>query len=327
MHLLQGTRVLVTGVNGCIGRAVVEKLGSHGARIIGMDALQIHKEIHSYIERYIEKDIRDLESLGRLVEEADVVVHLAAYVHKKIETEKDVRAAFSVNQESTEKLSEYCEKKSKGIVFTSTVAVFGEEATGHVSDQTPVAPKTPYGISKARAEQAVLKAGGTILRLPMVYGANDKGNMARMIHAIAKGFFVIPGRGEAKRTFVGRWNVAHAVALAIRAGKSKSGIYLVTDDETVTLAELADKIATMLGVRKPIRVPRALIATAAAGGTMLSKLLRRNMPIDWGSYSKLTRDLTFDGTKIRRELGYSPVKSLDEGLREEVEWVKAGMKS
>jgi nucleoside-diphosphate-sugar epimerase len=201
------------------------------------------------------------------------------------------------------------------------VAVYGEEIEGQINEETAISPQTPYAKSKLEAEHIVLSTGGVVLRLPMVYGANDRGNMAKMIKAIKNGRFVVPGRGDSLHTFAGRWNVARAVLCALSQEEARGRTFLVTDDENVKLGELCDIISDLCGRRRPLRVPWLLVAGAALLGSGLKKLTRRNLPIEWSSYAKLTRSLTFDGRKIRQELGYRPVKTLRDGLKEEVDWL------
>lgn len=320
----QPYKVLITGALGSIGDATARILGGTGMEVAGFDSNSPDQNVRKKFTHFSVGDIRDMACLEPAVGRADAIVHLAARVHSIPRSELEVNETFSVNQHATEKLCENCEKRGKRLVFVSTVAVYGSKANGALDENSPVAPDSPYARSKVAAERAVLSIGGFVLRLPMSYGAKDRGNMLRMIRGIDKGYFVLPGRGTAKRTFVGRWNVARAIELAVRAGKEKSGAYLVTDDETITVGDLANMIARLLGVRRPSRVPRPVLAAAAMAGSAISMIARRSMPLEWASYVKLTRDLTFDGTKIRRELGYQPMKSLQEGLKEEIDWYRSG---
>lgn len=314
-------KVLVTGIGGGIGLAVAEVLGKNGYQILGYALLVTHQEQIRWVERQHVGCTTDIEKVSEVVRECDSVVHLAGWVHRLARNEEEKRKVFEINTKATANIAKICKENGKKLVFASTVAVYGDDVSGELTEDTPTAPSTPYGESKLLAERHVLDAGGTVLRFPMVYGANDRGNMARMIRAIKKGWFVVPGKGKATRTFCCRWNAAEAIRLCLEKEEARGKVYLVTDEEDTTLGELADKIARLSGVRKPFRVPRPLIAGGALAGSVLKRLARRGMPLDWSSYSKLVRDLSFDGSKIRRELGYKPLKTLEEGLKEEIDWL------
>jgi UDP-glucose 4-epimerase len=315
------TSVLITGIAGSIGQAVASRLVRDSHRVVGLDVAGLPSNMAGLVSTHNVGSIADNDFLDRALTEADAVVHLAGWVHAVPRNEQEKRKVFSLNHEATGEIARICEQSDKRLVFASTVAVYGDAAAGRLSEDSPARPSTAYGESKLLAERHVLDAGGTVLRLPMVYGAHDRGNMARMIRAIRKRRFVVPGEGKAPRTFAGRWNVAEAIACALENDEARGRTFLVTDDEDTTLAELCDLIAELAGCGRPLRVPSAIVAGAALTGSALKRLLKRGMPVDWSSYRKLARELSFDGSRIREVLGYRPAKSLRDGLEEEVSWL------
>ena len=94
-----------------------------------------------------------------------------------------------------------------------------------------------------------------------------------------------------------------------------------TDDEDTTIGELCDMISELIGCKKSYRLPTPIVAGAAMAGSILGKLIQRNNLMDWDSFKKITRDLSFDSSRIRDGLGYHPLKTLREGLREEIDWL------
>lgn len=80
-------------------------------------------------------------------------------------------------------------------VFVSSVKVIGEGSDCCLDDNSPVAPTTAYGRAKHEAEELMLDAGArygmhvVVLRLPLVYGPGNKGNLSRMIEVIARDRF------------------------------------------------------------------------------------------------------------------------------------------
>lgn len=110
----------------------------------------------------------------------DTVIHTAALVHESIKnatTEQFDKA----NYQLTLALAEKAKKEGvKHFIFLSTMSVYGLN-TGHITASTSLNPNTPYGQSKAKAEDALNTLSSeefivTIIRPPMVYGPNCKGN-------------------------------------------------------------------------------------------------------------------------------------------------------
>ena len=121
--------------------------------------------------------------------EYDVVFHVAAVVHQKEKPEMK-KLYFKVNRDLPIEVAK--KAKEAGIsqlIFMSTMAVYGEE--GKIGQEvvincnTPVNPKTFYGVSKVEAERELSKLNDgkfrvVVLRPPMVYGSNCPGNYARL---------------------------------------------------------------------------------------------------------------------------------------------------
>jgi nucleoside-diphosphate-sugar epimerase len=317
VDIVSPRRVLVTGALGSIGEAVVQTLAMSGDEVVGLDVREPCGD--RPFREFVRADVANTSAVEDALERVQAAIHLAAWVHRDVRSERDRADVFRFNQAPTEWLAARCAAMDKRLVFISTVAVHGENVVGTLTEEAPRRPDTAYAQSKDAGERAVLARGGIVLRLPMAYGAGDRGNMARMIRAVNGGWFVVPGMGEVRRTFVGRWNVAEAVRLALRADIG-SRVFLVTDDETTTLGAVVDLIADLAGKRRPRRVAKPVVAAAALVGSIVAALGGRSMPVSLAAYRKLTRDLAFDGTRIRSELGYRPVRTLREGLEEEVRW-------
>ena len=110
----------------------------------------------------------------------DVVLHVAGIAHQK-ETKKNSESYYRVNRDLTVDVAQ--KAKEKGVnhfIFLSSMSVYGLD-TGVINKMTPLKPKTNYGKSKLEAEEAISSLATSsfeiaILRPPMIYGANCKGN-------------------------------------------------------------------------------------------------------------------------------------------------------
>jgi nucleoside-diphosphate-sugar epimerase len=111
----------------------------------------------------------------------------------------------------------------------------------------PAAPVTPYAQTKLRGELLVqewaTRTGGVgvLLRLATVYGPRDRGNMARMMEAIRRGRFVLPGDGRNCKTCVAVETVAGVAANAGTRPNVPNGLPVVVADPygAYSLAEIA----------------------------------------------------------------------------------------
>lgn len=164
-------RVLITGETGYIARQLRLYLVCEG---YSAQNISIRK-------RLPEPD--ELEPYG-------VVVHCAALVHERRRAKKDY---YKINTELTRRLAINFKRGGGGqFVFLSTMAVYGAEASlgGRtiIDEATPKNPKGYYGRSKLIAEQSLLKMEDeamriSIIRPPIVYGADCPGNYAHLVKA------------------------------------------------------------------------------------------------------------------------------------------------
>ncbi|MBC8143799.1 MAG: NAD-dependent epimerase/dehydratase family protein, partial [Armatimonadetes bacterium] len=143
------------------------------------------------------------------------------------------------------------------VVYFSTVAVYGEATPPEgITEDAPPAPVTPYAETKLRGETLVTdwatRTGKTsvILRLATVYGARDRGNMARMADAVRRGRFVLPGSGANRKTIVAVETVAQIAVNAAFSEDVPNGLPVVVADAggAVTLREIALDMARAAGV-------------------------------------------------------------------------------
>lgn len=309
---------LVTGAGGFIGRKLVAHLAERGwsGRALFHQSMG---DVPSGWEA-IRGDVRDLETMRGAASGANVVFHLAAAGD---ETD-DTAVVESVNIEGTRRVVEAClhEAVDKLVVF-STVKVMGESTRGCIDESTPPEPSTEYGRSKLAAERIALAVDGpgsirvTVLRLPMVYSEDLRGNMARMIAAIDRWPFPPLPRLDNPRSIVHVRNVIEAALLAARPGAGDGRTYFVTDERAWTTRELYEQIANALGRRVPQwSVPRwTLIATGRLGDLARRVTGRRVLP-GTDEIRRFVSAACYRSDRIAAELGYRPVVGLPETLPE-----------
>ena len=222
-----------------------------------------------------------------------------------------------VNVQGTARLLAALERMPVGpaaLVHISTVLVYGCSG-GHMLDEsTPLGAVDTYGRSKVRAEEMVREWGHrtgisvTILRLPMVVSEPPNGNVAALMNAIRRGYYVRIGRGLARRSMVR----ADDVAAIIERAAGVAGTFNLTDGYHPGISELEDALARYVGRQQPVRaIPLPLARAIATVGDGINVLVGRRFPLDTAAVKKLTHSLTFSDELARRHLGWNPRPVLD----------------
>ncbi len=319
---------LVTGASGFIGQHFVQKLQRQGFNINALVRNRENFSIASNINIF-EGDIFNREILKKSVEDVDVVFHLVAKTHdlSGIDNAKDY---FKINVEGTKKLLDACfNSKIKHFVYFSSVKAMAEESKHALDETYDCTPTTPYGESKLEAEKIVVDYGNkygfktTILRLPLVYGPGNKGNVYKMIEAIDNGRFVMMGRGQNKRSMVYVQNVVDAALSVVDQEVADKKVYLITDGVDYSVKELYRLIAKGLSKKPlPFYVPMCIAKLFAIAGDIGSKMIRKQLPFNSDMLNKLTGSLTFSSQRIQEEIGFKPKHNLYNTIDETIKWYR-----
>lgn len=294
---LAGRRVLVTGGSGFIGSRVIERLRLGGAQILSLDMRRPRwqRSMSCWAE---ECDIRS-GSLAELVATfaPHIVVHLAARVDV-IDSVRSPGVDADVNVGGTVTVAEAAAAAgTELLVFAGSCAIYGEPKTLPVDEDHPLAPLTPYGLSKAAAlgyvEWFARFRGlpATSLILGNVYGPAPTMRRADVISrfladAAAGRASALHGEGRGTRDFVHVDDVAEAVlrtCTAPAAGRVNIG----TGVET-SVADVRRLISVVTGQAIPPR----------RGESRAGDIQRMCLRID----------------RAADRLGWSPQVELDEGI-------------
>lgn len=348
-------RILVTGANGFVGSALCRELIARGYAVRGAvrrkgdfsrrcprrgplpeeaarsltpaplpDGASRSLTLHPLPEGegvFIEVgDIGPDTDWSAALDQVECVIHLAARVHVMKDVAADPLAEFRrTNTAGTERLARCAAAAGvKRLVYVSTIKVNGERTEGRpFTEADPARPDDPYGISKWEAEQALARVGAetgleiVILRLPLIYGPGVKGNFLTLLNVIMRGIPLPLAAVDNKRSLLYLGNAVDALILAATHPGAAGKTFLSSDGQDVSSPELVLKLAKELDAPgRLLHCPRPLLRL---GGRMLGKA---------DAVSRLVESLQVDSSAIRRELGWEPPFSLEDGLGETARWYR-----
>lgn len=315
-------KILVTGANGFVGRAMLLRLGA-------LPAVQLVGSVRSNMQRPIDPEPAGAAIVsvrGGLAENTDwsaalegvgVVVHTAARVHVMHVDKGDPMPLYrSINVAGTLGLARQAvEAGVRRFVFVSSIKVNGEmTASGQPFTAADVpAPRDAYGLSKWEAEQglwAIARDSGmelVVVRPPLVYGPGVKANFAALMRATRSGWPLPLGAVHNLRSYVALDNLVDFLFTCVVDARAANQTFLVSDGHDLSTRELVLGLAHAAGVRaRLLYVPVWMLRLSAA-------LLGHSATIQ-----RLCGNLQLDIGRSQSILGWTPPVSVEAALRRAV---------
>ena len=317
-------RILITGATGFVGQPLCRRLSNDGHMIRIALMSQNENTPEGVSETVLIGDIAEGVDWSKAIKGIEVVIHLAARVHHMREEVNNPHPLYyKVNTEGTTSLADAAVKAGvKRMIFMSTVKVHGEGTDSPYHESDECYTEDPYALSKLKAEQALLEIGReqtmqiVIFRPPLIYGPAVRANFLRLFQFVDKGYPWPFGRLQNKRSILYVGNLIDAIALVIEHPAAAGEVFMISDGEDLSTPELYRRIAFSLG-KKAVMFP--------FDGSLFALALRS---IDRGDIvRRLLGSLTVDSSKIRRELGWVPPFTLEQGLRETAEWYRSSRRN
>ena len=326
---------LITGASGFIGRHVVSKLLNTGVSPENI-RLAIHSKSNistipsASFESVLAGDIRNKKFTAKITQGADIIYHLAAASGFDA---KDYSTYREINVQGTENiLHSLKDYKLKKFVYFSTIAVYGlPAAVGNIrmwNESNPKKYTEIYGRSKLEAEEVINHAHDfhglpfTIIRPASVYGPYDFGQLYQLIRAISKHLYIPNGKGENKMDFVYVKDLVNGAILAANSKRRKSD-YILGSCNPPTLIEIETAIKKSLPVRLTSRrIPEKIAYVIAALADTISSPVIPRKDYFRSKIRILNSDYYYDCTKAKREIGYNPTTTIQEGIQNTIKWYK-----
>ena len=309
-------KCLVTGAAGFIGSHLSKRLLEDGYRVIGIDSFIDfyprwikEKNLNSLIRNphfeFIEADINRFD-LPLLIRNIDCIFHLAAQAGVRSSWGKNFSQYIQSNIESTQKLLEAAKMENvKKFIYASSSSVYGLCQQLPMTENSPLLPYSPYGVTKLAGENLVSLYFNNFgvpcisLRYFTVYGPGQRPDMA--FHKFFKSIMgekkiSIYGNGTQTRDFTYIDDITNAHILVLKKGK-EGEIYNVGGGTRIQLQEVISLIKDITGDRVKVEC------------------------LDPQKGDVLHTFANID--KARIELGYSPQTTLEYGLKKEWEWLRS----
>jgi nucleoside-diphosphate-sugar epimerase len=312
----RGSRVLVTGATGFVGRSLCDALARSGF-LVRAAVRDARRSPPSVTESAAMNDLGADTQWGSLLRGVDCVIHLAARAHILNDPPANAEAYRRVNTLGTLNLAiQAAEAGARRFIFLSSVKVNGEAtpAGSFTADDAP-APADAYGESKLEAERHVLAVGASsamevaIVRPPLIYGPGVKANFLRLMRWVDKERLLPLGGVSNRRSLVSIWNLCDLLMLLIASPHASRRVWMVSDGDPLSTPELIRRLARAMHRRaRLVPVPAGLLRTLAAGLGFR------------GEVERLCGSLVVDISATQRDLGWSPPVAVDEALSRTAQW-------
>ena len=320
-NIFTGSDILVTGGLGFIGSALARRLVELGAKVTLVDSLIPEYggnlfNIHDIRDRVTVDltDVRDAAAMSSLIKKRQFLFNLAGQT-SHLDSMTDPMTDLNINAAAQLHILEACRLHNRDlkIVFASTRQVYGRPEYLPVDEKHPIEPVDVNGINKLAGEwyhllyNNVYQIRACALRLTNTYGPGMRVKDARQtflgiwIRRLIEGKPIqIFGDGKQRRDFNFVTDVVEALLRAAASREADGQLFNLGHHEQISLRELASMLVEING----------------SGNYELVPFPDDRKAIDIGDYYA-------DFRKIDEVLGWSPQVTLENGLKQTLEFYRA----
>lgn len=288
-------KVILTGATGFVGQNISKYL----------EKSNIHVHVLS---------MRDEHWRSRINQQAQALIHLAGKAHDTSNT-SDASEYFKVNTELTiELFNEFLKSEVNDFIYFSSVKAVADTVDGVLKENIKADPKTPYGQSKLKAEEYLLKqllpVGKRliILRPCMIHGPGNKGNLNLLYKVVVNGIPYPLGAFKNERSFLSIDNLNFIIHKILNDSAFPSGVYNIADDIFLSTNQLIKIIGEASRSKARVwYISKSLISATARIGDKLK------LPLNSERLKKLTESYVVSNNKIKQALNIKelPVNARD----------------
>lgn len=315
--------IFLTGGSGYVGRNLIRHFVARGVTITAL--------VRSDASADIVRALGAISFRGDLFDSGlvagmtgcNALIHAAADTDHGPATERQRR----INEDGTRAVLDAAREAGIAkVIHLSTESVLATGKPLVNIDETMRLPRKPaggYSRTKAAAERIALAANGpdfsvVVLRPRFVWGRDDTTALPMLLEAVRSGKFAWISGGTYLSSTTHVANLTHAVELALGRGHGGE-VYFISDGELLPFRAIVSALIETQGLGVPDKtVPRFVVRAVAEIGDVLAKISGGRIvpPLTLQAYATSAVEVSFDIGKAQRDLGYAPVISREEGLRE-----------
>lgn len=325
-------RAFITGGTGFLGKALAIKLKSLGYQVTasGRNEKTLKElELHGVLAKKIE--LADKENIINACQHQDIVFHVGALSSAW----GPFQEFYHSNVIGTKNVVSGCEKaKVKRLIYVSTPSIyFRFDTRVNVTENSalPNRPTNDYVYTKLLAETEIDTAFANGLpvisiRPRAIFGEGDNAILPRLISRLRTGNLRIIGDAKNITDITYIDNVVNSLLLCAEAPSTCFGKkYNITNDEPLPLWSLIKRLCDSLGYEYPKKSISYPVAMTIAGLLEFTHRLLPGQPeplLTKYMVSVLAQTATLDISAAKRDLGYAPKVSIDEGIERFTNWWK-----
>jgi len=324
---------LVTGGTGLLGSHMAEQLRRDGQSVRAL----VRKGSDTAFLQSIGcelawGDVTDVASVQAAMKGVRVAYHAAAQVGDWGQWSQFVAVTIEGTRNM---LTAARDANIERFLHVSSISTYGHvNGNGLVLDETaPLGANlykwAYYSRSKVEAEKLAWefhRRGDvklTVVKPSWLYGPRDRASMPRLIRMIKNGSIKLLGDGKNRLNLTHAASEANGCILAANSPKAVGEIYNLSDDGEITQEQYVNTIATLIGA-KPVtrKVPYGLAYRVGFLLELIGHAVGRKKPPMFTRYSSwlMGRRVFFSCEKARRDLGWRPAFTYEDGLRDAVDW-------
>jgi nucleoside-diphosphate-sugar epimerase len=320
-------KAFVTGGSGFIGRNIVQKLVERGYEVTALVRSPEGAAVLSPLGVHIVRgDVTDTASMREAMRGSDVVYHVAGHV---VMGDPDSEFMEMVNVGGTRKVLTLAHELGiPKIVFTSTVAVFGDtrgqmvDETFRVEGTTLTEHARTKWLAHYKVAQPLMQKGAPIIIVMPggVYGPGGRGLVTDMMRIFYRGYPLVAG-ADTVFTFAHVADIAEGHILA--AEKGRIGETYILSGPAVPLGDMLDFWTYLTGIKAPkIRLPACVVRRSAPLFGLLGRLTGLQTVFSREGAWSAGSTFTVHSDKARKQLGWQ-TRPLQRGMMETLNWIAA----
>ena len=284
--------IFITGSTGFVGTNLLKYLG----------------DIHHY-SKYVRNSNLNIS------EDIELVIHLAGKAHD-LKNKSVYNEYIQVNTELTKTIYDaFLASNAKVFITLSSVKALAGEGEGVLTEECIPNPASNYGKSKLLADEYILSKEIPegkrvyILRPCMIHGPGNKGNLNLLYKFVSIGFPWPLGSFKNQRSFCSIDNLSFIINELIYRQNIPSGVYIISDDESLSTNEVISILAKSQNKKlKILKIPVGVIISLAKLGDLF------RLPLTTERLKKLTESYVVSNQKIKSSIGKNLQFSAKDGL-------------